>query len=1241
MIKKLAEQLKRKNKKRGINITLGTVVGLLLSCATVIQATDEIIVGKDMYQDNKDYDFVVDGNQMGVTGTNNNIAGLYLKNGEMRDVIVNGRGINVSLTINDPSNYFASIIHIDGSILRDIVINGKIMGMVSGSSNSYSSYGIFINDSTLRDIVLNDQLQVPMSFTGFIRPNYGIYANSSSLRDIIINGYINSGSGTNETDNATTYGIYVNSSEMRDIISNGHMRTFLNNSYISSYGIYVNSSKMRNIINNGELTSRSYGNSHGIYINSSNLENVINNGFIEASGGSTDSSRRGMITGIYILDTKLRDIINNGTISSQGVNRDNGTGIYISSTSTEDITKLDNIINNGNILSYGEIEPNGVFLNKAEIRNIINSGKIKNVLTSSSKTGSGIKLNDITMEDMINSGTISSYNSNTSNVTNETIGILLAENVNIRNIINNGTISGNKNDKVRPEGYGIKNISNSIDINNLGVIFGNTNTIKGDNGKINNYGILAAEGSTIIDGSLAAENNYGLYISDTDGKVNIDGEKQGVVPIEITTGHDESGNEIKREMVVKNATIGADGKSTKSFIFTGAGENYNNSILNGKHETLKVSGSEEIKGSVINAYGTAVKFDTEGGELTLSGTIVNGGLDKINNIITGSNKGDTLILQSGTIAYKDGSTGTQNTIINGNIDMGEGNDTLVISSGTIVNGTLAGGAGNDTLNFGTASEMKSNSETGNGVNILNNISGFENININTNVTISNVTAGDVSGTQALKITDADKITIGKNGVLTLNLDPINPSSYPLKDNTGTISSTGGKLLFALNGLGNTSKIRLGKTSLDSSLVTENEAEYKEDVTLGVTSLLHSLERVEGVPSEIKITSKVDLPTSTPDDIAYEKLNKIYHSILSVDELGNFNVDDDEKLSTFLGYLNDIYAGNPYSYSSELSRKSMEMFRDIVVENIFRPETNKWMIHGGLTHIDGGTKDTYYGKGYYTYDIGSSAIESDTKITGAYMFGEYGISDTLTSGVVVGGNKLKSDLSNGSKVDGSAMYIGGYVKKYTGNLKLTAGAGFQYGDYDADRLGVNGVASDPAKSVMKYSDNYNDISYDIYLNGRYSNPIGDNLFLEPYGTLSYTYIKQDGADEGNKTLAIETDSKSFDYTSAKVGVDIKKVIPHEKGKSTLSAGVSYTKIINGAGEENITGKFKGGKDFDILVAHKNEHNIGLNAKYALELENGILFDVKGSYAVERDSNNNSGKNKTKGEWIVGAGLGYKF
>ena len=70
-----------------------------------------------------------------------------------------------------------------------------------------------------------------------------------------------------------------------------------------------------------------------------------------------------------------------------------------------------------------------------------------------------------------------------------------------------------------------------------------------------------------------------------------------------------------------------------------------------------------------------------------------------------------------------------------------------------------------------------------------------------------------------------------------------------------------------------------------------------------------------------------------------------------------------------------------------------MFSDVVMGRDLHSEVNKWAIYGGLTHIDGGTKDTYFGKGYYTYDIGSKDIDVDSKITGMYAQGEYGVNET--------------------------------------------------------------------------------------------------------------------------------------------------------------------------------------------------------------------------------------------------------
>ena len=1022
---------------------------------------------------------------------------------------------------------------------------------------------------------------------------------------------------SNSSDAA--YGIKINLNGIAtpvEIINNGAISAESASGNV--YGIDNVAGSKISLINNGTITASSGGSmtsSNGIN-NSGTIENLDNRGTISVSGGGGDYYNPS--GGINNSGT-IENLDNSGIVSDISTSFATASVIYNSGT----INKLNN---NGILVSRAELINYGLWNDGGIIDKFDNNGKIFNTngtdhgISNYSVQTSQSKITILSNKGFIGGDHSAIYNRK------GTIDIMS----------NYGVLSS-----IGPtNGYGIWNDDGTIGeqnnlekaLNNMGVIYGKKYAINKASGTIstvNNYGILV-NGSNNIANSGVTPNNYGLIIQNLWSSIVVgNGGKHDIL------FYDKDGKEVKREMTIENKD-----DATGANSFEG---NQTNKILNVLKNTYKVTGSNaEVTSSIINAYGTAVIFGEGNNQLTLSGTIVNGGIDGSAAILGNDNatNGDNLILQSGTVQYTDGSKGIQNTIVNGNIDMGKGNDTLTIGDGTIVNGTLDGGDGDDILNFGI-SGAKSNSSESEGVRILHNISNFENMNINTNVTLYEKTIDSNGAIGNLEVTGVESIKIGKDGNLILRIDGTNGNnSHALSTgNTGgKIESEGGKLLLGLNGVSDDSIINIGMNLGDSMYGVENkDIIYGDKFTLDTTSALHSVKKVHGSNNEVKVTTKSQLPVSPVATVNYDELDKIYQSMRDVDGVKEFDVDTNKKLSTFLGYLNDIYAGNPYSYSSELSRKSVGMFRDIAVESQFKPELNKWLIMGGLTHVDGGTKDTYYGKGYYTYDIGSSDMDADTKITGAYMLGEYGVSDTLTYGVLIGGNKLKSDLSNGSKVDGDALYMGAYAKKYIGNLKVTGGLGLQYGDYDADRF----AAGRGITETRSYSDNYNDMTYDIYLNGRYSHNIGENLFLEPYGTLSYTYVDQEGVDEGSKVLAIETDSKTFDYTAAKVGVDLKKVIPHEKGKSTLSAGVSYTRLLTGADEENITGRFKGGSDFDILVAHKNENSIGLNAKYALELESGILFDVKGSYNVERDSHNGNGKNRAKGEWIIGAGIGYKF
>ena len=939
----------------------------------------------------------------------------------------------------------------------------------------------------------------------------------------------------------------------------------------------------------------------------------INN--ITLSGTSNDSSNG---CGISLKgDLGEFKFINNALITGTGAeNEDYSYGIGIDNQRDTTITEL---INNGSIKGTSAKSNNFVIFNDGTITTLTNNGSITGISTKGESNGI--------------------YN----------------EYSTITTLTNNGSITGIS---IEGASYGIYSDGTITTLINTGVVYGGTNAIKNDSetGTISNaynYGLLVSStGDTVLDVTLT--NNYGLIFKDDSGTYKAEDDDFKIfgtttTDAEVTVGYDEKDSPIKEKYTIINAKAKNDDKNniggtesltlkkgTLSYLDSDGSEQ-NESIfsdkkyiLNGIEDTLKISGRKnELNNSVVNAYKTAVVMDQGMSMLTLDNTVVNGGIAEDSTAISITKDGSTLTLKGDSIIN---STNTA-IMITGN------NNAVTLEGNAIVNGKMES-KGNNILNLYGKDDGS--------MNMFHDISGFTDISIDNNVTFF----------EDMKVIGTDKVTVEKSGVLSLRLKKngvlspaaiasstsISTATHAFSDTDGmTIEGISpeesGTLNFITNGIGKEILVDMENIELNNIKVKTNSIidkvdldTYKDEgyIYLGAGSDLDGI-----------VNPKVN---------KYNSLNKIYKSIYnSTDEknldglrdilgmtfLGknyDYNSSSEDQLKILLSYLNDIYTGTPYSYSSELSRRSVGMFRDIVTENEFRPNLNNWLIMGGLTHADGGTKDTYYGQNYHGVDIGTADTEVDMKLTGAYMLAKYGYSENLSLGVTLGGNKSEAEMSM-SKVKGNSGYLGAFAENYRGNLTLKAGAGVQYSEYDADRSTLGGHS---------YSDKYSDMTYDIYLNGRYSHQVGDNLFLEPYATLSYTYVDQDGANEGNKTLAIETDSKSFDYTVGKVGVDLKKVIPHEKGKSTLSAGVSYTKILDGADEEYITGRFKGSTtDFDILVAHKNEHSIGLNAKYALELESGVIFDVKGTYSVERDSHNGSAKNKTKGEWIVGAGVGYKF
>lgn len=998
------------------------------------------------------------------------------------------------------------------------------------------------------------------------------------------------------------------------------------------WGIY-NNGTIEVLRNSGLLEVNGANEAKGIVNYEGKIAKIENSGLLEVNGTS-------FVTGILNLNGEINNLLNQGIVkvtnsSSEaiGIDNQNPKGI-INNLTNQGIIDITGYLNTYGIQNNGggtinDLSNQGIIKVKSLTsysKGIINGSNIENILNEgiieAKGTSQVIGIDSPAKKETKNKGVIRVKSSSS---TSEVYGIHInTPNSKAEKILNEGIIEavgGSSKVKAIRSSQEIDSLVNKGILKTKGenaiTISANNENIK----KLEQNGIVFSEGVTIDISSSNIDNivNNGLLIGDSSKFIEKNYINNGIM-----FSYDGTNNNYKiqgykntgadgikvGDKTIVNATLN---KGTDNSIATGSNsialtENKSNMIYNGITDTLKVNEDRTLTNSIVNGYTSAIVFDENGGSLTLDNSIINGGLDEASATIKGSDSSNNLALTNGTI-------------INGNIDLGAGDDKLSIDNTVQLNGDLLGGTGIDNLIFNPKGVSTFGGEDDNNINIFNKVEGFENINVATDVTLF----------ESAEVTGAKNIAIQKDGNLILRIDSTNGNSHALSRNDGTISSNGGKLLLALNGVGEGETISFGTTSLDESM-KGNEKGFKE-ATIDTTSLLHNIEKIDD--KTVKVSTEENIPYVS--DVNYNELNTVYQSIRSVDGVGEFNVTDDKALVEFTNYLHDIYAGNPYSFSSELSRKSINMFSDVVMGRDLHPEVNKWAIYGGLTHIDGGTKDTYFGKGYYTYDIGSKDIDVDSKITGMYAQGEYGVNETLNLGVIFGGNQSESEINSSSKVEGDSFYLGAYAKKYLGNLRLLAGVGYQYGDYEADRVavGYEGITT-----TRTFDSNYNDNTFNIYAQAKYSNKLAENLYLEPSVVLDYTYVNQEGASE-NGVLAIETDSKDFNYTTAKFGIDLRKDIPTTIATHSLVAGAYYNRMLDGYEEENITGRFVGGSDFDILVSPSNKHEVGLRAKYEVELNNGVTFDVKGSYTFERESYSGENKNEHKGEWIVGAGIGYRF
>lgn len=852
------------------------------------------------------------------------------------------------------------------------------------------------------------------------------------------------------------------------------------------------------------------------------------------------------------------------------------------------------------------------------------------------KDWSTIKLQNEVNKTFINKGKIYLMNEGTGKIENRGyIEFFLSINT-ASNILNSGYIDNMASDgNIYNKGY-IEGLLSS-DTLNKGISIENEGTIGAlnENKKLKNFGDVAVENSAIA--STEKIENYGLINFETGDYDTLKSANKtankGIVL--------ESHNLIK-EISPNSITLKDDkGRLIKNYANSAiADTEINNGILNAFDATIDKN-LEVKNNSVFNIYKAKIednkKISFNNSTLNMSYTLIKNGIEM--EFKNNSNIGNMKVIgQTSPLLKKltiDNTTNVGSIMIS-DVDIEAIN---LVANEDIVNKNMVLRI-ND---FETSPDKNVNTFISTNVDLLGN-----------STTLGNIT-----------VKDGGRLTIGESTLFKNGLDDnVVPDSYYKKD----IKIEGnGKILIGIDpyDISGVKELGQGNNLTDSikgqvDTTDPNMLLAQDQLNIDADSLLHdivimpkySFNYVDGaheVRNKYKIVVAKDLAIPLPDDKPlqvtpaititpatpitpgtstptvpatpakpkdYGELNAIYRSIVTADKVKEFKVYNNDELKGFYRYLRDIYANSPYTTTIGNSLDNLSMLREKALFEI-KPNLNKWAVMGGAVYNDNETK------------YKASTTEVDTKTTGAYAKGEYGLKEDTTFGLILGGTNSKTDLSTG-KIKGSSAYLGAYAKKYVNNFKFTLGTAVDFAEdkVKRDAIGYEGIIETSRSSAKQKSR-----AFDLYTELAYSKNLGNNFYIEPKFGLSYSRVRRGAVTENDGIVNLHVNSKTFNETKARVGLDLKKIIVSGNTIHNFIINTAYERILNGAKATTIKANVVGGSEFDILVPEREKGRTTTGIEYKLENKFGLLFNLKVDYGFRHGSNKKSTRFST--------GLGYKF
>ena len=689
----------------------------------------------------------------------------------------------------------------------------------------------------------------------------------------------------------------------------------------------------------------------------------------------------------------------------------------------------------------------------------------------------------------------------------------------------------------------------------------NPKFVSGFKGGVKNYGILA--GRIIIGGYKVGTGTFDYFETIYEDKKHYTND--GIFVILDRKGE-------ARKVIGENNKTKYNEKTIENILsldgsYEASGD-IENKIINGvgNNGLIKINNEEDksIKNTTINAFKTAITFD-KAGVVKVENSIVNTNGFGDTYAIKGSAEDDIVKLGSGNI-------------INGKINLAEGNDTIVISDNIRLNGNVDLGAGENKLVFGELKNNKKSSvanllslRAASGENSYENRESTNGIIFNS--TLENVNEIDVNKNTEIginsKITGVKKIKISDDSKLTYTF--IDKENQPFADlaDKDLVVEVKGKKKVELNPIGDEVQIGKEKDILgfefrgekNENLVDSNpektEVDNKETNT--------QPPKIEATNTDNKGNNKednffVDPRLGNLENYSNGALNAYINDLKgnSFDYLKEYK----KSKELFVNYLYNVTNNNPIIYFKELGVDSALAYHR--ANNVEFLEKNKIKVEA----------ENYNIKRNYNSDNSYSSNGMIAKLN-------YGLTENINIGVNLGGANGK--LRSFEDVKIQSTFIGGDILFKANNLLWQNSLSY-------------GRVKPKDYKALNLESFYSKLEYDLKLMNNWS--------IKPQISLLATRVEQKETVAKKEDIKIK--KKIQPYFETNTGIDVSKKFIKGRHQFTVSGGIDYSIAKD---LENSKATFVGGTNEFELKNYNRKNMLSEVIKIDYKNLNGISTSLK--------------------------------